>query len=126
MNPAMYIDMFTTTTNAAISEGVIDGKDIIYVFNTGSQPERPNPATSNPALVTSPSPKNRAMLPRRTTAQLVHSQCFRHVARVARTPKATTPATPLNGSSDAKRLASANEMPRPLSRNRGTKEKYML
>src|SRR6267142_2058276 len=116
MNPAMYIAIFTTTTNAAISEGVIEGKDIMYVFKTGRKPESPNPVTSNPAWVIAPSPKKRAMLPKMTTAQLVHSKCFRHVARVAKTPKAITPATPLNGSSDAKRFAFANEILRPLSR----------
>ena len=57
MNPAMYIAIFTWTTNAAISEGVIDGKDIMYVFKTGSQPEIPSPATSSPTLVVAPSPK---------------------------------------------------------------------
>src|SRR6266404_1961273 len=126
MNPATYIATFTTTTNAATSDGVIDGKDITYVFKTGMKPESPNPATSNPVLVIAPSPKKRAILPKMTTAQLVQSKCFRHVARVAKTPKTITPATPLNGSSDARRLASPNEIPRPLSRNRGTKEKYML
>ena len=57
MNPATYMATFTTTTNAAISDGVIDGKDITYVFKTGRKPESPNPATSNPALVIPPSPK---------------------------------------------------------------------
>src|SRR6266853_1302250 len=126
MNPAMYIATFTTTTNAATSDGVIDGKDIMYVFKTGRNPESPTPATSNPVLVIAPSPKKRAILPKMTTAELVQSKCFRHVARVAKTPKAITPATPLSGSRDARRLASANERPRPVSRNRGTKEKYML
>src|SRR5258705_11550257 len=126
MKPATYIATFTTTTNAATSDGVIDGKDITYVFKTGRKPESPNPATSNPAFVIAPSPKKKAVLPKMTTAQLVHSKCFRHAARVAKTPKTITPATPLNGSSDARRLASANEIPRPLSRNSGTKEKYML
>src|ERR1700738_1276393 len=126
MKPARYIAIFTRTTNAASSEGVIDGNDIMYVFKTGRKPESPNPATSNPALIIAPSPKKRAMLPKITTAQLVHSKCFRHVARVAKTPKAITPATPLNGSSDARRLAFDNDIPRPLSRNRGIKEKYML
>src|SRR6267378_3665246 len=108
MNPAMYIATFTTTTNAATSDGVIDGKDITYVFKTGRKPESPNPATSNPVLVIAPSPRKRAILPRRTTAELVQSKCFRHAARVAKTPKAITPAMPLNGSIDAKRLASGN------------------
>src|SRR5712664_995089 len=126
MNPAMYTATFTTTTNAATSDGVIDGNDMMYVFKTGRKPESPNPATSNPALVIAPSPKKKAMLPKMTTAQLVHSKCFRHVARVAKTPKAITPATRLNGSSDAKRLAFAKEILGPVSRNRGTKEKYML
>src|SRR6266852_1131273 len=80
MNPAMYTATFTTTTNAATSDGVIDGKDMMYVFKTGRKPESPNPATSNPALVIAPSPKKKAMLPKMTTAQLVHSKCFRHVA----------------------------------------------
>src|SRR5260370_8327603 len=126
MNPAMYTATFTTTTNAAISDGVIDGNDMMYVFKTGRKPESPNPATTNPPLVIAPSPKKKAMLPKITTAQLVHSNSFRHVARAAKTPKTITPATPLNGSSDARRLAFANEIPRPLSRNRGIKEKYIL
>src|SRR5258708_38498514 len=126
MNPAINTAAFSTTTNAATRDGVIEGKDIRYVFTTGRKPESPNPATSNPAWVIAPSQKKRAMLPKMTTAQLVHSKCFRHVARGAKTPKAITPATPLNGSSDAKRFAFANEILRPLSRNRGTKEKYML
>src|ERR1700730_16370923 len=126
MKPARYIAIFTRTTNAASSDGVIDGNDIMYVFKTGRKPESPNPATSNPVFVITPSPKKKTILPRMTTAQLVPSKCFRHVARVAKTPKTITPATPLNGSSDARRLASANERLRPLSRNRGTKEKYML
>src|SRR5258708_32109809 len=126
MNPAIYTATFSTTTNAATSDGVIEGKDITYAFTPGRKPESPNPAMSNPALVIAPSPENRAMLPTMTTAHLVHSNCFRPVARVANTPKAITPATPLNGSSDPRRLAFANEMPRSLSRYRGTKEKYML
>jgi hypothetical protein len=69
VKPARYTAIFTTTTNAAISEGVIDGKDIMYVFKTGRKPESPNPATSNPALVIAPSPKKRARLPKMTTAQ---------------------------------------------------------
>ena len=60
MNPARYIAIFTRTTNAAISEGVIDGKDIMYVFKTGSQPESPIPATSSPTFIAAPSPKKRA------------------------------------------------------------------
>ena len=126
MNPAMNIAIFTTTTNAAIREGVIDGKDIMYVFKTGRYPESPNPAMSNPTWVTAPSPKKRGMLPNMTTAQLIHSKCFCHEARAAKMPKAMTPAAPLNGSSDAKRSAFVNEKPRPLSRNSGMKEKYML
>ena len=118
--------IFTKTTNAATREGVTDGMDIMYVFKTGRKPESPNPATSNPAFIIAPSPKKSGMLPRMTTAQLVHSKCFRHAARFAKTPKAITPATPLNGSSDARWLASANEIPRSLSRNSGRKEKYML
>src|ERR1700736_1966604 len=111
MNPARYTATFSTTTNAATSDGVIDGNDIMYVFTTGRKPESPNPAKSNPALVIAPSPKKRAILPRMTTPQLVQSKCFRQIARVAKTPKAITPATPLNGSSDAMRLAFANEIP---------------
>ena len=126
MNPARYTAAFTTTTNAATSDGVIDGNDIMYVFKTGMKPESPNPATSNPAFVITPSPKKKATLPKMTAAQLVHSKCFLHEARVAKTPKTITPATPLNGRSDARRLALANDIPRPLSRNSGTKEKYML
>ena len=80
MNPPMYIATFTTTTNAAISDGVINGNDIMYVFKTGRKPASPNPVTSNPALVIAPSPKKKAMLPKMTTTQLVHSKCFRHVA----------------------------------------------
>src|ERR1700759_5577917 len=98
----------------------------MYVFKTGSQPERPQPATSSQTLVVEPSPKKREMLPRRTIAQLVHSRCFRHVARVANTPKTMTPATPLNGTSEATRLASDNETPRRVSRKRGMNEKSML
>ncbi len=66
MNPAIYIEIFSTTTNAATSDGVIDGKDIMYVFTTGRKPDSPNPATSNPALAIAPSPKKRAMLPKMT------------------------------------------------------------
>jgi hypothetical protein len=39
MNPAMYIATFTRTTNAAISEGVIEGKDIMYVCSAGQRRE---------------------------------------------------------------------------------------
>src|SRR5882762_3069521 len=120
MNPAIYTAIFSTTTNAATREGVMEGKDITYVFTTGRKPESPNPATSNPALVIAPSPKKRAMLPRMTTAQLVDSKCFRHVARVAKTPKTITPATPLNGCNDARRLPDANEYACWLDGNSGT------
>src|SRR5260370_17749707 len=96
MNSALNTATFSTATNAATRDGVIEGKDIRYVFTTGRKPDSPNPATSNPAWVIAPSPKKRAMLPKMTTAQLVHSKCFRHAARVANTPKTITPATPLN------------------------------
>src|SRR5579864_4342109 len=124
MNPARYTAAFTMTTIAATSDGVIDGKDIMYVFKTGRKPESPNPATSNPTLVIAPSPKKKAMLPKMTTAQLVHSKCFRHVARVARTPNTITPATPLNGSSDARRLAFSKEVLLPCKKS-GTNERYI-
>src|SRR5262249_41000516 len=52
MNPAMSVATFATTTNPASRGGVIPGKDIMYVFETGRNPASPNPATSNPALVT--------------------------------------------------------------------------
>src|SRR5215469_2463734 len=124
MNPAMSVATFATTTNPARRGGVIAGKDIMYVIETGRNPARPNPATSNPTLVTAPLPQKRGMLPRITTTQPAHSKCLRHVARVARKPNAITPATPLNGSSDASRSACASEIPL-LSRKSGTKEKYI-
>src|SRR5260370_7814116 len=107
MNPAINTATFSPTTNAATRDGVIEGKDIRYVFTTGRKPDSPNPATSNPAWVIAPSPKKIAMLPKMTTAQLVHSTSFRHAPQLANPPKPLPPPPHLNKVSAPHRLTSA-------------------